>query len=204
MKYHDNNTRASDPGSLLMSEVKLFEIQPELYSLPLWQGLCKQLWSGYSDDRVMYRERLTEHLRFGDSRAAVVVDPEEVLVAAYTDELDCVVLLKFDPQLTRQYRWEAGTRLLTVNTYKRKRDRADDLTFGPNYLDRYGNFHPLIADLLTDDMRTLKDRKSRIEENEWSRTIEFAKQAMLKPVPPRDGRPMLAGISTITIPKEDY
>jgi hypothetical protein len=205
MKYHNPNSYASDPGLLLLSEVKLFEIQPELYSLPLWQNLCKLLWERYcEDDRVMYREKFAEHLRFGDSRAAVVVDPEKALVAAYTDELDCVVLLKFDPQLTRQYRWEVGTRLLTVNTYtkKHRKSMAADLSFGTNHLDRYGNFHPLIADLLTDDMRALKERKSRITEDEWARTIALARQALLRPVPPRDGRPMLAGRSSIKEPTE--
>ncbi|MBS1795338.1 MAG: hypothetical protein JSS81_15890 [Acidobacteria bacterium] len=199
MKYHDPNSRASDPGLVLLSEVKLFEIQPELYSLALWQNISPLLRCGNHDLRAEYRAKFAEHLHYGDSRAALVVDAANAVAAAYTDELDCVVLLRFDPFLVRRYGWQNGTRLLTVNTYSRKKyGIAPDLTIGPNYLGRYGNFHPLIADLLTDERRPLNERKKQIAEEEWARTAEFARQALAKRIPPRDGRPLLAEIPSIS------
>ena len=59
---------------------------------------------------VPQRTYLKEQLLHGDSRAAVVVSVDPLLlVAAYTDELDCVALLRFpDSEFVEEYdsaRW---------------------------------------------------------------------------------------------------
>jgi hypothetical protein len=55
---------------------------------------------------------------FGDSRTAVAVGLESHLVAAYSDELDCVARLRF--RLTPVIYLEIGSGLLTVKTYYRR------------------------------------------------------------------------------------
>ena len=38
---------------------------------------------------------MAEHLEHGDSRAAIVISTDpELLIAAYTDELDCIAMLR--------------------------------------------------------------------------------------------------------------
>lgn len=63
------------------------------------------------------RERFEEYLAQGDSRAAMVVSLEPLVVAALSDDLDAAVLLRFPPELASRYELAVGSRLLTVNTY---------------------------------------------------------------------------------------
>jgi hypothetical protein len=170
---------ASNPGNLNLSHARLREIQPNLFASD-------------DDQRKASVQVLADQLQSGDSRAAVVVNAEDGIVAAYTDEMDCVALLRFDPSIARAQGWQVGTRLLTVNGYTgNEQDRATDLVLGPKHLGNFGNFRPLIADLLTDDLAQLEYRKSQISADEWSRALEMGKQALAaKTVKPRDGRPL--------------
>lgn len=174
-----------------MSEWKLRRLQPGL-SLSVWEQLLTKIGLGpRKDHRSDWRRSITSHLQEGDSRAAIVMDVTTALVAAYTDELDCVVLLRFDPRIAELEEWEPGTRLLTVNSYFwRQNGLACDLKPGVRDYGRFGNLRPLIADLLTDDVTRLEARKAEITEEEWSRTLNFARQAVSRGQMPRDGRPM--------------
>jgi hypothetical protein len=173
---------ATDPGEVSLSHARLREIQPELLSSDNGPG---------ADNRKAWVQSIADQLQSGDSRAAVVVNAESGLVAAYADELDCVVLLKFDPGIARAKGWQTGTRLLTVNGYAGKeRGIAGDVVFGPRNLGNYGNFRPLIADLLSDDHGRIEYRKSQICEEEWSRALQMGKRALAERVTPRDGRPL--------------
>ena len=64
-------------------------------------------------------QRIAEHLEHGDSRAAIVVSTyPALLIAAYTDELACVAMLRLPKEpLVSKYSLLRGSRLLTVNTY---------------------------------------------------------------------------------------
>jgi hypothetical protein len=87
------HSRASDPGHLL-----LFAGEP---------GFFRWLLGRRPDPGLQeFREGLAEHLRIGDSRAAV-------------DELDCVALLRFPDHPAAECRLGVGSRLLTVNMYRR-------------------------------------------------------------------------------------
>ena len=182
----DQASQATDPGELTLSQARLRELQPELLAPDQWRD---------DDKRKAWLQLITEQLQFGDSRAAVVVDAAQGIVAAYTDELDCVALLKFDPSIARAKGWQPGTRLLTVNVYvRREQGVASDLVPGPKDLGNHGNFRALIADLLTDDLERLEYRKSQIPEDEWSRALQLGKQALAaRAIKPRDGRPLSCG-----------
>ena len=117
-------------------------------------------------------QRIAEHLEYGDSRAAIVVSTDpELLIAAYTDELDCVAMLRFpnDP-LVSKYALQRGSRLLTVNTYKQNQRLDTDLIPGPLAIPRWSGFDPIIADFVTDDMERVEARKFQIPSIEWERT----------------------------------
>ena len=117
-------------------------------------------------------QRIAEHLEHGDSRAAIVVSTDPaLLIAAYTDELDCVAMLRLPKEpLVSKYSLLRGSRLLTVNTYKHNQRLDSDLIPGPLAIPRWSGFDPIIADFVTDDMERVEARKAQIVSNEWERT----------------------------------
>jgi hypothetical protein len=182
----DPDTKASNPGAMTLSLVKLRALQPQLFSEARPQE---------AGNRSQWLQLIAEQLQGGDSRAAVVIDADEGVVAAYTDELDCIVLLKFDARIASANAWRAGMRLLAVNAYSPKTQGiARDLELGPKQMGNWGNFRPLIADLLTDDRTRLAAAKEAIAEDEWSRAQRMGQKAYSgKTVKPRDGRPLTCG-----------
>lgn len=189
-KYHDDSTVASDPGRFEMSDAKLKNLCPELYGImPRIVGL---IYARDWNDLIKLRDVFREHLALGDTRAAVVIRKRPLLVAAYTDELDCVAVLRFENKLAGAFGLQEKTRLLTVNTYSHISDGlASDLTPGPNSINRYGNFQPIIADFLVDDIQQVNQRKRDIDEPEWQRAWKLAQEWIAKHGPKaRDGNPV--------------
>lgn len=170
-------TVASDPGGIPLNREALQRLEPDAGGHAL--------------------ERYAWHLANGDSRAALVVarEAERVIVAAYTDELDTVALLAFGARLPQVRERRPGDRLLAVNTYvPRSRGLAPDLAAGSNDTGRYGNFHPLIADFLTDDLALVEARKREINEGEWRQCEVAGAEAMARLNGRfRDGRPSASG-----------
>jgi hypothetical protein len=133
---------------------------------------------------------LDEHMRLGDSRAAFVICIEPLIVAAYTDELDCVVLLTFPDWLVQEHKLEVGSRLLTVNTYGRGQRVAPDLVAGPRQLRRWVNFYPIIAEFVSDDSLRIAMRKAEIAEAEWVRCERMGSERLRQgPQRYRNGSP---------------
>jgi serine/threonine protein kinase len=144
--------------------------------------------------REAFEALLDEHLRLGDSRAACVISTETLLVAAYTDEFDCVILLAFPPWLVEEHQLEVGSRLLTVNTYGRGQRLAPDLVPGPRDLGRWTNFYPVIAEFVSDDVQRIKERKAEIAEEEWQRCDRMGREQLQRfPNRRRDGSPFRSG-----------
>ncbi len=189
-KYHDDLTVASDPGRFELSDTKLKKLCPELYGLmPRIVGL---IYARDWNDLIRLRDVIREHIALGDTRAAVVIRKRPLLVAAYTDELDCVAVLRFENKLASTFGLEEKTRLLTVNTYGHISDSlASDLTPGSNSTNRYGNFQPIIADFLVDDTQQVHRRKRDIGEPEWQRAWNLAQEWIAKHgSKARDGNPV--------------
>ena len=164
------------------------QFHPELYQSS-WIDFFK------SPARVFWLTRHREHLLCGDSRAAMVTSIAPLLVAAYTDELDCVAILKFPTNLVLEYGLNIGDRLLTVNLYTSGGIPVADLSDGPLSYHRYSNFFPFIAEFLSEDRIHIEYRKSQIAESEWERTKRLADEYIVRNgiTRVRDGRPMHCG-----------
>ena len=183
----NDDTFASNPGMVTLSHAKLRRLQPELYLS--WMQKIRN--PEHQKKLEYFLTHVEEHLSHGDSRAAVVVSTQPFLVAAYTDELDCVVLLQFPQELVPDTLMRNGTRLLTVNTYdERSKGIAPDLKVGPGDLGRWGNFMPFIAEFLSEDDEQINTRKKAIGESEWQRTEMLGREALCNGVKPRNGEPM--------------
>lgn len=177
---------------LRLAHAKLRRLQPELYARFAWMGWewrDGRLWS-----RRSYWLKYIEHcLLVGDSCAAVVMSTSPLLIATYSDELDCVAVLRFKKSLVSEYDLEPGSRLVTVNIYERMIHVGDleDLFLGPKAASSRLRYRPLIADFLTDDVDRLNRIKSGISENEWRETEELGQKYLSeKDAKPRDGRPL--------------
>ena len=177
--YLDDNTEASNPGGVSLHKRKLKLFKQEL-------GFFDRIQQRFLSPNAL----LKEHLMLGDSRAAVVVSTSwGLIIAAYTDELDCVALLEFPEKYIKLYNLSVGSHLLTINTYVEGNFHVPDLIRGPKAYDDYINFHPIIAEFLSADMRKINMRKSEISAHEWSRTKKLGEQAIQRKLPTRNGSP---------------
>jgi hypothetical protein len=182
---------ATDPGGLAVSPDKLRVLRPELFGASgLIHGLKVRV--GLEWDQLGY---IDEHLGNGDSRAAVVMSTGPLLVAAYTDELDGVAVLRFPGEFVDEYQLRPGSRLLTVNTYTNLAEPDEDVVPGPKASGRWNGFNPIIADFVSDDLERIEELKHKIEPEEWQRAQKMG-EAFLRRWPgvARDGRPVLSGI----------
>ena len=192
-KYHNDRSAASDPLSIQLSDKKLKVFHPELYGL---RGLLPRFkFCGKMLGGRQTRAMLAEHVALGDSRAALVMRVEpNLLVAAYTDEMDSAAVLSFSASLAAQYQLKPGSRLLTTNTYGRGGKLQRDLWEGPASYRRYTSYFPIIAEFVSDDLAAIEGRKRAIPEAEWLRIRQIAKEQLAKgdAMLVRDGRPLLS------------
>jgi hypothetical protein len=189
LRYHNKKIPASDPIPIRLSDEKLRLLHPELYGSRA--SAVKLRMGKHLLNAAQTRLMLAEHLSFGDSRAAIVILVEPLIVAAYTDEQDAVLLLRFPDFLADSYCLTRCSKLITTNTYGKGSRMAADIIPGPASTGRWTNFYPIIADFLSDDLQLISRRKSAISESEWRRTTHFAEEALLRPqVLIRDGRPL--------------
>lgn len=179
-------SQASDPLDVRLSLAKLRALCPELFE-------SRGNWIAWLDRTIGSRAaqifQIADHLSHGDSRAAVVVSVAPLLVAAYTDEIDCVAMLRFPDNWASEYKLRVRDRLVAVNRYTLGGPLVPDLEHGRLSYNRFSNFLPLIADFLTDDHDRLRQRKMKIGEDEWIRTWVLAMQYREKHgLEARDGR----------------
>ncbi len=183
----DDSTLATAPGQIRLSHDKLRVLRPELYGIRgIWNTALAFFRLGWPQ-----RTYIEEQLECGDSRAAVVISTSPLLIAAYTDELDCIAMLRFPDKFVSQYHLSKGSRLLTVNCYGNLPDYDPDLVLGPKLIQRWTGFHPVIADFLTDDGDRVDALKNQITEGEWERALAMGTEyARRYPNVARDGRPV--------------
>ncbi|MEO0475922.1 MAG: hypothetical protein AAF085_08145 [Planctomycetota bacterium] len=182
---------ASDPGGFHLSLKKLIKLHPELSKIK--PSLFNRILGTQTPRKLLdIQKRLADHLDQGDSRAAVVIAIDPLVVAAYTDEMDCVALLHFPDWVVHENRLQIGSRLITSNTYFRPDSvkNPGDLEHGPLDTGRYINFYPVIAEFLTDDDGPLAERRQTIKEQEWQRATYMGQAVLLKNGRARDGRPL--------------
>lgn len=187
----DDETLASDPGQIRLSHNRLRVLRPDLYGIGgVWRSILAFFRMGWAE-----RIYIKEQLECGDSRAAVVVSTTPLLVAAYSEDLDCIAMLRFPGELVDQYRLSIGTRLLTVNCYGDSGEYDRDLILGRKLDGGWTGFHPLIAEFLSDDGDRIEARKREITEEEWQRAYGMGvRYIKARPGVARDGRPVYSSI----------
>lgn len=177
---------ASNPGRFTLCHKKLRTIRPDLYDLRCIFRNRKFL----KITGLTWPEYFADHIDTGDTRAAVVVSIEpnsHFEVAAYTDELDCIAILRFSSK--HNYGFNIGDRLLTVNRYSRKTENVD-VVRGKWDTGQYTSFHPIIAHFVCANEDQLSRKLASIPEHEWSRAFSLGLEFKERyPFIYRSGRP---------------
>jgi hypothetical protein len=175
---------ASNPGGLRLSLERLQEMDPALFSGPADNAALGEVG------------KLANRLWLGDACGAIVVAvAPQLVVAAYSGDLDCVALVSAPEGVVLRPAWRVGTRLVTVNSYTRENAVAPDLVAGPAATGVWTNFTPTIGHWLSDDHARLERLVSgSIAEAEWGRVTQLAQEAMARsPRRIRSGHWMQAG-----------
>lgn len=189
----DVSTTASQPAGLSLDRGRLRAVDTA-------GGLLRAI-----DLLMGFLRRVDESMRLGDLRAAVVVSTDPLLIAAYTNEFDCAVVLSFPASAGRLLAQDGhqvaeGLRLLTVNNHLANGERNGELDWdlwnGPGARNHaYASYFPIIADLFTADLAAIDARKRDITELEWTRCAEAAREYLERTEGRvRKGSPRLSGL----------
>jgi hypothetical protein len=174
---------ASDPGLLRVSMNKLARMHPEL------------VLDAAALDAMGNIRRMAWHMLLADAGPAVVcaVEPD-LVVSAYSADIDCVVLLRFGreigPALVIEENLKPGRRLIALSSYRDDEQMASDLRPGARYR-AWTNFQPIVAEFLADDGQRIAALHAAMPDWAWQRCRELTAAAVkARPVKFRDGRPL--------------
>lgn len=188
-KYVSANSYAEESGALELSKEMLKAACPGMFGS-----------FGIKLSHLGTFKRMCEYIQLGDSQPAVVYSLSPFLVAAYADEMDAVVLVRFDDSLVRKYGIVQGQRMISVNVYDDGKrygmDIPKDIDIGAGYLNRWTDFTPHIGDLLSENKKLIEIHKANIPEEKWQYVAQLASEyAKTKPGIYRDGSKGLASAS---------
>ncbi len=188
------DSTATNPGGLSLDDEKLRRLEPAMFGV---RRILRAILGALLIVDVLAlidRRAIRDHLANGDARAAVVVSTSPLNVACFSDDLDCVAMLRFPNSFVGQYGLQVGTRLTTVNQYFAQLTNQSDLVFGPHQVADYSGFFPLVAEFLSSDEDRMRYLQGRIQEAEWARCRGLGESYLReRPGTARLGRPRRAG-----------
>lgn len=136
----------------------------------------------------MQIEMVSRALYYGDTQPAIVVSTDPLLIAAYSDEMDAVVLLRFDGDFVQQYNLAIGDRLTTSNIYFTGAKFAQDIFVGEHYCNRYVDFVPIVQLFLGKKDDKIRAKTELFNEDVWNMVADKANDYInLHPDLSRDG-----------------
>jgi len=127
----------------------------------------------YSDMRIDFVARA---LCYGDTQPAVVVSVDPLLIAAYSDEMDAVVMLRFPAEFVTKYHLYPGIRLTTSNVYFTGAQTAGDIFVGEHYSRQYADFMPIVLLFLGKKDEKILAKAELFSEEVWDRVREQANE----------------------------
>ncbi len=128
----------------------------------------------------------------GDSQPALVMSTDPLMVAAYSEDMDCVAMLEFPQKLIELYGLQVGSKLISANFYTRGRVYVKDL-IQPKGKHGFSNMQPLIIDFISDDTAAVSALKNQIDEELWQHVYELGKIYLNeRPGVCRSGSPLLS------------
>lgn len=136
----------------------------------------------------MQLDRAIMALRYGDTQPAVVVSVDPLLIAAYSDEMDAVIMLKFLKEFGDRHNLSVGSRLTTSCVYSYGNSVADDIHIGEKYSCQFSDFIPIVQLFLGKNDRKIIEKVNLFGEDIWQIVSQKADEYMrLYPDSFRDG-----------------
>lgn len=127
-------------------------------------------------------------LYYGDTQPALVMSVNPLLIAAYSDEMDAVVMLRFPADFAETYGLMPGSRLTTSNIYFTGSQLASDIFLGENYCRQYVDFVPIVQLFVGKKDDLIRGKSQLFGEEMWNRVRETADEYIrLHPDLSRDG-----------------
>lgn len=181
----DPNSYASEPGNIHISDEKWSEVA-DLLGLSFFEKIK------YNRNR----KYIDEYMYLGDTQPAVVMSTSPLIISAYSDEMDAVMLLRFPDILAEKYGLEDGTRLTVSNTYSmyadysrvKRADVAADIIPGKNFSGSFFDFRPIVTVFLSDDTDAIKRHTDNVPDALWEYVEALSRKYAEKyPERTRDG-----------------
>jgi len=174
-KYHDDSTFATGSIGVELDLDKLKFLMPEIFS-----PIQKLKYKLKSWGLTSYIDRIAEHIKLGDSQGAIVVKSNPLLIAAYNEDIDCVVMLKFEQKVQNRFNFRVKDKLVCVNTFGRTSNLQSDLIPGDGNSEMWTLVHPIIADLVTKSQVQLEKRKKEIGDEAYEYIWKLANEYLVK------------------------
>lgn len=116
-----------------------------------------------------------------------------MLIAAYNEDIDCIVMLVFEDKIQNKYNFKIQDRLVCVNTFAEISQLQSDLIPGKNNSGMWTLVHPIIADLVSSDATKIEKRKNEIGDKGYEYIWQLATDYLkLKKGVSRIGKPIFS------------
>lgn len=193
-KSLDNTTVASSPGNVYLSIEKLKLLSPSIFTLKFkLLGYILKILRGYT-----IINSLEERVFYGDSQPAIVISTTPLIIAAYSEDIDCVVLIKFPDKFTEMYNLYPKSKLISINTYLQGNEFQKDLSPGDNCHYTWVGYTPIIGEFITNNLDILEEKKSNISEDLWEYVYKLGLEYSVKyPNTYRNYDPLFVGNSSL-------
>ena len=118
----------------------------------------------------------TEHLHVGQVNPAMVMETDPLLVAAYTHDIDAVVMFMFPQEYVTTFGLRRNSMLLSSTCYGRGQNRvAADITPGEGNTGVWRNIWPVIVDFFALGREVISKRRKEVTREEWQRVHDMGR-----------------------------
>ena len=108
-------------------------------------------------------------LCYGDTQPALVTSLSPLTIAAYSDEMDGVLMLRFPDEFVDKFNLYSGMRLTTSNIYFRYEEFPDDIMVGENFSRSYNDFLPIVQLFIGKNDKKIMEKTELFGEDVWKR-----------------------------------
>ncbi len=169
--YFDNRSKAELPGELTIADDKFAKLEPEQYGYSIAPLKNKD---GQSADIKQY---ISSALQNGACNPAFVYQISPLVIVVYAYDMDCVIPILFPKEYQPHFELTLNQRLLSVNMFGTNNNIIqEDLIEGKDSTGDWKDFAPHIAELYSDDISLIKEKKAAIEEKYWEKLVILTKE----------------------------
>ena len=167
MAFFNPSASAENPGNAKFSYKKYY---------PVRKLICSGFKEKFTCDMLI--QQVMAILRYGDTQPALVCSLDPLLVSAYSDELDAVMMLRFPNELAEKYGLKVGDRLVTSNQYVYAHfdDTAPDIHAGEGNTGNYSDFIPVVQLFLAKNDDKIMARTNLFDEVKWARVAALTEE----------------------------